>query len=158
MARRRQDPSELAQQHLAAIVQDADDAIISKNLESIVTTWNPAAERIFGYTAQEMIGQSIRRIIPQDLMAEEDDIIARIRKGERVDHFETKRLRKDGTTLNVSLTISPVHDDDGQIIGASKIARDVSEKKQWEQKITASLEDARRARQQPDVASRRDDE
>src|SRR5213594_225724 len=158
MPNRRTDPAQLAKQYLAAIIQSADDAIISKNLESIVTIWNPGAERIFGYTAKEMIGQSIRRIIPAELMSEEDDIIARIRRGERVDHFETRRLRKDGRALDVSLTISPIHDDDGQIIGASKIARDISGKKISEQRLTEALEDARKARQQAEVANRMKDE
>src|SRR5207249_1676316 len=158
MPNRRTDPVQLAKQYLAAIVQSADDAIISKNLESVVISWNPSAERIFGYTAAEMIGQSIRRIIPADLMSEEDDIIGRIRRGERVDHFETKRLRKDGTALDVSLTISPIHGDDGQVIGASKIARDISEKKIWEQRVTEALEDAREARRQAEVANRMKDE
>src|ERR1041385_7615241 len=158
MSARQRDPSELPVQYLAAIVQSADDAIISKNLESIVISWNPAAERIFGYPAREIIGQSVRRIIPADLMGEEEDIIARIRRGERVEHFETKRLRKDGTLIDVSLTVSPIRDDDGQIIGASKIARDISEKKVWEQKITEALEDARSARKQAELASRMKDE
>src|SRR5205807_341857 len=116
MARRRQDPSELAQQHLAAIVQDANDAIISKNLESIVTSWNPAAERIFGYTAKEIIGQSILRIIPPDLANEEIEFIDYIRSGQRVEHHETRRLRKDGSIIHVSLTVSPIRDADGEII------------------------------------------
>src|SRR5579862_8819349 len=107
MSGRRRGPSELPQQYLAAIIQSADDAIISKSLESIVTSWNPSAERMFGYTAKQMVGESIKRIIPPDLMGEEDDIIGRIRRGERVDHFETRRLRKDGTLLDVSLTVSP---------------------------------------------------
>ena len=154
MARRRHDPSELAQQHLAAIVQDADDAIISKNLESIVTSWNPAAERIFGYTAEEMIGQSILRIIPADLASEETDFIDRIRRGERVVHHETRRLRKDGKTIHVSLTVSPIRDADGEIIGASKIARDIADKKILEQQAADALEDARRARYQAELASR----
>ena len=158
MARRRQDPSELAQQHLAAIVQDAEDAIISKNLESIVTSWNPAAERIFGYTAEEMIGQSILRIIPADLASEETDFINRIRKGERVVHHETRRLRKDGRTIHVSLTVSPIRDADGEIIGASKIARDITDKKILEQQAADALEDARRARYQAELASRAKDE
>jgi PAS domain S-box-containing protein len=158
MSRRQRDPSELPAQYVAAIVQSADDAIISKNLESIVISWNPAAERIFGYPAKEIIGQSIRHIIPADLMREEDEIIARIRRGERVEHFETKRLRKDGTLLDVSLTISPVLDDSGEIVGASKIARDISEKKIWEQRLTEALSDARNARSQAELASRMKDE
>ena|SRR6266571_2423223 len=99
MPRRRPDLSDLPQQHLAAIVQDADDAIISKDLESIVTSWNPAAERIFGYTAAEIIGQSILRIIPPDLASEETDFINRIRKGERVEHHETRRMRKTAASF-----------------------------------------------------------
>jgi PAS domain S-box-containing protein len=158
MSERHMDPSHLAQQYLAAIVQNADDAIISKNLESIVMTWNPAAERMFGYTAQEMIGQSIMKIIPAELANEETEIISRIRSGERLEHFETRRLRKDGTEFHVSITVSPIRDDDGTIIGASKIARDISEKKMWEQRITDALEDARRARHQGEVASRMKDE
>src|SRR5438477_1316225 len=138
MPRRRPD---LSQQHLAAIVQDADDAIISKDIESIVTSWNPAAERIFGYTAAEMIGQPILRIIPPDLASEETDFINRIRKGERVEHHETRRMRKDGSIIHVSLTVSPIRDASGEIIGASKIARNITEKKMLEQQTAAALED-----------------
>ena len=158
MPRRRPDPSELPQQRLAAIVHDADDAIISKNLESIVTSWNPAAERIFGYKAEEMIGQSILRIIPADLAGEEADFISRIRRGERVEHHETRRVCKDGKTIHVSLTVSPIRNADGEIIGASKIARDITDKKRLEQQAADALEDARRARQQAELASRMKDE
>jgi PAS domain S-box-containing protein len=119
---------------LAAIVETSDDAIISKTLESVVTSWNAAAERMFGYTAREMIGQTIYRIIPADRQEEEPHILARLRTGERVDHFETKRLKKDGTLLDVSLTISPVLDKQGKIIGLSKIARDITQQKQEEQR------------------------
>lgn len=114
---------------LAAIIQSSDDAIIGKTLEGIITSWNPAAEKIFGYTPDEAIGRPISLIIPADKGAEEPEILARIRRGERVDHFETTRLRKDGTRIEVSLTISPVLDDDGTIVGASKIARDITERK-----------------------------
>lgn len=117
---------------LAAIVQSSDDAIISKTLEGIVTSWNKSAERLFGYTANEMIGQPIVRVIPHDRLDEEPKILARLAKGERVDHFETIRVAKDGRMLDVSLTISPVKDSQGTIIGASKIARDISEKKRDE--------------------------
>ena len=113
---------------LSAIVQSSDDAIVSKDLNSIVTSWNPAAERMFGYTAAEMIGTSIRAIIPDDRQHEEDDVLARIRAGESVDHFETIRRRKDGTLVDVSLSVSPIRDETGTIIGASKIARDISER------------------------------
>jgi PAS domain S-box-containing protein len=113
---------------LTAIVQSSDDAIVSKDLNSIVTSWNPAAERMFRYTAEEMIGRSIRAIIPEDRQYEEDDVIARVRSGQAVDHFETVRKRKDGALIDVSLTISPVRDATGTIVGASKIARDITER------------------------------
>ena len=117
---------------LAAIVDSSDDAIISKSLDSIITSWNKSAERLFGYTSAEVVGKSITILIPQDRLQEEPQIIARLRRGERVDHFETKRRRKDGTLLDISLTISPVKDKAGNIIGASKIARDITERKMAE--------------------------
>lgn len=117
---------------LAAIVDSSDDAIISKTLEGIITSWNNSAERTFGYTAEEMIGQSILKIVPEYLQEEEAQILARLRKGERVEHFETKRVRKNEQLLDISLTISPVKDPQGNIIGISKIARDITEKKQEE--------------------------
>ena len=113
---------------LTAIIRSSDDAIVSKDLNSIVTSWNPAAERMFGYTAAEMIGRSIRTIIPDDRQYEEDEVLARIRAGEAVDHFETIRKRKDGSFIDISLTISPVRDETGTIVGASKIARDITER------------------------------
>jgi two-component system CheB/CheR fusion protein len=118
-----------ASAHLAAIVTSSADAIISKSLQGIVTSWNDGAEAMFGYTAAEMIGQPILRLIPEDLQAEEDYILSRLRAGERVEHFETVRLCKDGTPVDVSLTISPIKNSSGQIIGASKIARDITERK-----------------------------
>ncbi|MGH7012151.1 MAG: PAS domain S-box protein, partial [Caulobacteraceae bacterium] len=117
---------------LAAIVSSSDDAIVSKTLEGVVTSWNDAAERIFGHTAQEMIGQSIRKIIPAHLQSEEDDILARLRGGERIDHFETQRQAKDGRLIDISITVSPVRDKKGVLVGASKVARDITEKKQNE--------------------------
>jgi len=111
---------------LAAIVTGSDDAIISKTLRGIVTSWNPAAERLYGYTAEEMVGQSILRIIPPGMEGEEEEILAKIGQGERLDHFETTRLRKDGRLVRVSLTVSPVRDSLGRLIGASKIARDIT--------------------------------
>jgi PAS domain S-box-containing protein len=114
---------------LAAIVETSDDAIISKTLEGIVTSWNAAAERHFGYTAEEVIGRHISFLIPPDRIDEEDLIIARLRSGERVDHFDTIRRRKDGQLIHVSLTISPVRDSSGTIVGASKIARDITQRK-----------------------------
>jgi PAS domain S-box-containing protein len=114
---------------LAAIIASSDDAIISKTLESVITSWNAAAERIFGYPAEEMIGESIYKLIPNDRFDEEPQILARLSSGERVQHFETKRQTKDGRLIDVSLTISPVKDPQGNIIGLSKIARDITEKK-----------------------------
>jgi PAS domain S-box-containing protein len=113
---------------LAAIVASSDDAIVSKDLDGIITSWNRGAERIFGYTADEVIGRSIRIIIPDDRQAEEDMVLAKIRRGEPVEHFETIRRRKDGTLLPISVTISPVRSASGEIVGASKIARDISER------------------------------
>jgi PAS domain S-box-containing protein len=114
---------------LAAIIASSDDAIISKTLDSVITSWNDAAERIFGYRADEMIGETIYKLIPVDRHEEEPLILARLRTGERVDHFETKRRTKDGRLIDVSVTISPVKDREGRIIGLSKIARDITEKK-----------------------------
>lgn len=114
---------------LAAIVESSDDAIVSKSLSGIITTWNKGADRIFGYTADEAVGQPITIVIPADRLDEEPAILARIQAGERVDHFETVRRRKDGNLIDISLTISPIRDDSGKIIGASKIARDISERR-----------------------------
>ena len=118
--------------HLAAIIDSSDDAIVSKDLNGIVMSWNSAAERMFGFTADEMIGRSIRLVIPPDRQAEEDDVLAHIRRGERVEHYETVRQRKDGSTLSVSLTVSPIRDETGRVVGASKIARDVTERVRME--------------------------
>ncbi|PBC09455.1 PAS domain S-box protein [Mesorhizobium sp. WSM3859] len=127
-----------AAQRLAAIVESSHDAIVSKDLNGIVSTWNGGAERLFGYSAAEMVGRPITTIIPEGRLAEEPLILGRIRKGELVDHFETVRRRKDGTLVDISLTISPVRDSSGRIIGASKIARDISDKKAAEAKIQDS--------------------
>ena len=114
---------------LAAIVESSDDAIVAKDLNGTITSWNRAAERMFGYTAAEAIGQSIRLIIPESHQHEEDTIIDRIRRGESVQHFETMRCRRDGSCLPISVTVSPIRDKAGTVIGASKIARDISERK-----------------------------
>jgi PAS domain S-box-containing protein len=118
--------------HLAAIIDSSDDAIVSKDLNGIVVSWNSAAERMFGFTADEMIGRSIRLVIPPDRQAEEDDVLAHIRRGERVEHYETVRQRKDGSTFSVSLTVSPIRDETGRVVGASKIARDITERVRME--------------------------
>jgi PAS domain S-box-containing protein len=124
--------AEDARAYLAAIVDSSDDAIISKDLNGVVTSWNRGAEAIFGYRAEEMIGRPISILFPPDRIAEEDMILARLRRGEQVDHFETVRRRKDGRDIDVSLTISPVRDTSGRIVGVSKIARDITEKKRAE--------------------------
>jgi PAS domain S-box-containing protein len=121
-----------AAKRLAAIVQSSDDAIVSKDLNGTIVSWNDAAERMFGYTADEAVGRSIRMLIPDDRQSEEDDVLSRIRRGDRVDHFETIRMRKNGSLVPISLTVSPILDDDGLVIGASKIARDISDRKELE--------------------------
>jgi len=112
---------------LAAAVESSDDAIVTKTLDGIITSWNRAAERMFGYTAAEAVGQSVRMLIPDELQSEEDTVLARLRAGLSIDHYETTRQRKDGSRLAISLTVSPIRGDAGEIIGASKIARDISE-------------------------------
>jgi PAS domain S-box-containing protein len=131
--------TETASLLLSAIVDSSDDAIISKDLNGYITSWNKSAERLFGYTAAEAIGKSVAELlIPADRQQEEPGILARLRRGDRVDHFETVRRRKDGTLLDISLTISPVKDSQGRIIGASKIARDITDRKRAEADLLAS--------------------
>jgi PAS domain S-box-containing protein len=124
---------ELARQHLAAIVESSDDAIVAKDLKGVITNWNRAAQRLFGYTEHEAVGKPITLIIPADRYDEEPQILARIRRGERIDHYETIRRRKDGSLVEISLTVSPVRDQKGRIVGASKIARDITEKRRAEE-------------------------
>jgi PAS domain S-box-containing protein len=123
---------------LANIVESSDDAIVTKSLDGIITSWNAGAERIFGYTAPEMIGRSVKVLIPRERHAEEDEILARLRKGERVDHFETVRVTKGGRAIDVSLAVSVVRDEHGAIVGASKVARDITERKRIERALRAS--------------------
>jgi PAS domain S-box-containing protein len=120
---------------LSAIVASSDDAIVSKDLRGIVTSWNAAAERIFGYTAKEMIGRSITTVIPPELQHDEDRILSTIGRGERIEHFETVRVTKAGERIDVSLTISPVKDESGRIVGAAKIARDITQRKRAERTL-----------------------
>ena len=127
---------------LASIVESSDDAIVSKNLDGVITSWNRGAERVFGYVAEEAIGQPITIVIPQVRRDEEREILARIRRGERIDHFETVRQRKQGGLIVVSLTVSPVKDAEGRIVGASKIARDITEQKRSQEQIVTLAREA----------------
>jgi PAS domain S-box-containing protein len=145
--------AEIASQRLAAIVESSDDAIISKDLRSIITSWNAGAQRIFGYTAPEMIGRSIHVLIPEERRGEEDEILSRISRGERVDHLETVRVARDGRRLDISVTISPIRDSSGKVIGASKVARDITERKLTEARL---LESERSARARAEDLSRAD--
>lgn len=125
--------AEIESARLAAIVTSSDDAIISKTLEGRITSWNAAATRIFGYTPEEVIGKSITLLIPPELRDEEPEILARLQRGERTDHFDTTRITKDGRRINISLTVSPVRDASGKIVGASKVARDITDRKKYEE-------------------------
>ena len=127
---------------LASIVESSDDAIVSKNLDGIITSWNSGAERVFGYSAREAIGQPITLVIPEERHNEEREILTRIRRGERIDHFETVRQRKDGGPITVSLTVSPVKDASGKIVGASKIARDITDQKRNREQINVLAREA----------------
>jgi len=127
---------------LASIIESSDDAIISKNLDGVITSWNSGAERVFGYSASEAIGQPITLVIPQDRQSEEREILTRMRRGERIDHFETVRQRKNGSLIFVSLTVSPVKDANGKIVGASKIARDITEQKKNQELIVTLAREA----------------
>jgi len=129
-------------QSLASIVETSDDAIVSKDLDGIITSWNRGAERIFGYTAKEAVGQPITILIPVDRQSEEREILTRIRRGERIDHFETIRQRKNGNLITVSLTVSPVKGPSGKVTGASKIARDITEQKRSQELISTLAREA----------------
>jgi PAS domain S-box-containing protein len=164
--------SDLIPRRLAAIVDSSDDAIIGKDLSSIITSWNQGAERIFGYSAEEMIGTSIMRLIPPERQSEEDEILSCLKRGERFEHFETVRVNKEGRRLHVSLTISPIKDADGHVVGASKIARDITDRKLSDEALREAkrvadaanadrqrlLESERAARSEAEKASRMKDE
>lgn len=125
--------SALESARLAAIVSSSDDAIVSKTLDGVITSWNAAATRILGYEPEEIVGKHITTIIPPHLRSEEDTIIAKLRRGERIEHFDTIRMRKDGSLVHLSITVSPIRDSTGRIVGASKVARDVTERKRHEE-------------------------
>lgn len=149
---------EFAPYWLSAIIESADDAIISKTLDGIITSWNKGAERIFGYTADEMIGKPILLLIPSDHPNEEPAILARLRRGERIDHYETVRAHKNGTLINISLTVSPIRGPGGQIIGASKIARDITAARRAEEERIRLLKLEQEARREAEEANRLKDE
>jgi PAS domain S-box-containing protein len=132
--------AEALRRRLSAIVESSEDAIISKDLNGTIMTWNQGAERIFGYTAREIIGRPVLTLIPEDRPDEEPEILARIRRGERIEHYETVRRRKDGSLVDISLTVSPVKDASGRVIGASKIARDISARRRAEAQLKAVTE------------------
>jgi len=150
--------AELSRSRLAAIVDSSDDVIISKTLDGIITSWNRAAERLFGWTAAEAIGQHITLIVPDDRRAEEEEVLAQLRRGERVDHFETVRVAKDGQRREVSITVSPVTDAAGRIVGASKIARDVTERRRLEEERASLLAREQEARQEAEALNRAKDQ
>ncbi len=133
--------SQDALRYLAAVIESSDDAIITKDLNGIITTWNGSAQRLFGYTSDEIVGKPVSTLIPADRQDEEPAILQRLRRGERVDHYETVRKRKDGSLIDISLTVSPVCDATGRIIGASKIARDITELKRTREALARSKEE-----------------
>lgn len=142
----------------AAIVKSTDDAIIAKDLDGVITSWNPGAERLFGYKAEEVIGKSVSILIPPERPDEEPSILAKLRRGEPIDHYQTVRITKDGRRIHLSLTVSPIRDASGAVIGASKIARDISEQKRAEQERERLLARERAAREEAEIANRTKDE
>ncbi|WP_206366321.1 PAS domain S-box protein [Sphingomonas flavalba] len=133
--------TELAAERLAAIVESSDDAILSKDLNGIITSWNAGAERLFGYAGHEVLGKPVTVLIPEDRQDEEPRILARIRRGERIDHYETIRRRKDGSLVDISLSVSPIVDSAGKIVGASKIARDITDRRRAEEQKDLLLQE-----------------
>ena len=143
---------------LAAIIESSDDAIVSKSLQGIIRTWNKGAERIFGWKSEEVVGKAINIIIPPDRQGEEPQILARLARGERVDHFETVRMTRDGKLIDVSVTISPIRNSAGRIVGASKIARDITLQKQFQRELRQAKEAAESARSEAERISMMKDE
>src|SRR5215469_3587728 len=150
--------SALSRAHYTAVVESSDDVIVTKTLDGVITSWNPAAERIFGWTTAEAVGRHITLIVPDDRRAEEDDVLARIRRGERVDHFETVRITKDRRLIDMSITVSPVKDATGRLIGASKVARDISERRRLEKQQALLLIREQEARRQAEALNTAKDE
>jgi PAS domain S-box-containing protein len=143
---------------LAAIIDSSDDAIVSKTLDGVITSWNRSAERIFGYTAEEAVGQNITLIIPEERHGEEREVLARLVRGERIDHFETIRQTKDGRRVEISLTVSPVRNATGRIVGASKVARDISDRRRLERESRMLLEREQEARGAAEALNRSKDQ
>jgi len=137
--------AEEVRERLAAVVNSSDDAIVGKTLDGTITAWNRGAEKVFGYSSSEAVGKPMAMLIPPERASEEPDILARIGRGESVEHFETIRVRKDGTYIDISATISPIRDSSGVIVGASKIARDITERKRAEETLRESLATSDRA-------------
>ena len=150
--------TEVELRRFAAVVESSDDVIVSKTLDGIITSWNPAAERLFGWTEAEAVGRHITLIIPEDRLAEEDDVLVRIRRGERVDHFETVRRTRDGRLVEVSITVSPVKDARGRVVGASKIGRDITERRLLEDQRARLLAREQEARRQAEALNTAKDE
>lgn len=146
-------PDPTLDSRLAAIIESSDDAIVSKSLQGVIRTWNKGAERIFGWKSEEVVGKAINLIIPPDRQQEEPQILARLRRGERVDHFETVRMTKTGRLIDVSVTISPIYDAAGHIVGASKIARDVTLQKQFQRELREAKDTAERAKAEAERVS-----
>jgi PAS domain S-box-containing protein len=149
--------TEVDRARLAAIIDSSDDAIVSKTLDGVIITWNRSAERIFGWSAAEAVGRHITMMIPEERRFEEDEVLARLRRGETVDHFETVRVTKSGERRNISLTVSPIRNAAGRIIGASKIARDITERRRMEEERERLLAREREARAQAEALNRTKD-
>src|SRR5579862_288096 len=145
-------PDESLRSILAAIIDSSDDAIVAKNLDGIILSWNRGAEAIFGFTAAEAVGQPITIIIPEDRLHEEIDVLARIRSGNKIDHFETVRRTKNGQLINVSITVSPIRNKSGTIVDASKVARDITDRKRLDEERHRWLEREQQARRQAERA------
>src|SRR5262249_52532309 len=143
---------------LASIVESSDDVIVSKTLDGVITSWNPAAERLFGWTSAEAVGRHITLIIPEDRLPEEGEVLARLRRRARGDPFEPLRRTKDGRAVHVSITVSPVKDPTGRIVGASKIARDITERRRMEEERARLLAREQEARMQAEALGRTKDE